>query len=200
MITSWDLPKASVGNVEFRRAALEFVIGSWRSFLRAALEFVIGNQRSSIFAVLPQVEKGTPNRIRLEVFPLKLTSSALRERVDSLRHELLNRGPGYRRRAAALLQRLIGPAASRLSTVKELCIVPDGPLWELPFQSLVAGNGKYLVQDFAVFYSPSLAVLREMVAARSKKLPADASAQLYALGNPTVSKPMAELIPGRASG
>jgi CHAT domain-containing protein len=41
-------------------------------------------------------------------------------------------------------------------------IVPDAELWQLPFQALESGPGRYVVQDFAVFYTPSLTVLHEM--------------------------------------
>ncbi|HEU4766915.1 MAG TPA: CHAT domain-containing protein, partial [Pyrinomonadaceae bacterium] len=49
----------------------------------------------------------------------------------------------------------------RLRRRKTLCIVPDKALWELPFQALQPRNGAHLIEDFTVFYTPSLSVLRE---------------------------------------
>jgi CHAT domain-containing protein len=81
--------------------------------------------------------------------------------------------------------------------------VPDGPLWELPFQALHRGQRGYLLEDFVISYAPSLSVLREMKRKRqegaassraARELPSvrrgeSAGAQnfrteLLALGNP----------------
>jgi CHAT domain-containing protein len=38
-------------------------------------------------------------------------------------------------------------------------IIPDGPLWNLPFQALVEPSGRHLMEDHALFYAPSLTTL-----------------------------------------
>ena len=43
-------------------------------------------------------------------------------------------------------------------------IVPDDVLWELPFHTLVGQGGRYVLEDAAVAYAPSLTTLREMTA------------------------------------
>jgi CHAT domain-containing protein len=63
-------------------------------------------------------------------------------------------------------------------------IVPDGPLWELPFQALMPRAGRYLVEDRSVSYVPSLTVLREMHARRR----ALGAGSLLALANPTLGE------------
>jgi CHAT domain-containing protein len=74
-----------------------------------------------------------------------------------------------------------------------LCIVPDGALWELPFQALHAGARGYLLEQYAVFYAPSLSVLREMGRRRDARTSAprggkpSSGASLFALGNPVLS-------------
>jgi CHAT domain-containing protein len=45
--------------------------------------------------------------------------------------------------------------------VRNLIIVPDGPLHYLPFETLDL-SGKYLIEEFAVSYAPSAAVLAEL--------------------------------------
>jgi CHAT domain-containing protein len=40
--------------------------------------------------------------------------------------------------------------------------VPSNQLWELPFQALLSQTDRYFLQDHALFYAPSLSVLREM--------------------------------------
>jgi CHAT domain-containing protein len=82
---------------------------------------------------------------------------------------------------------LFGPAAAQLAGKTNVVIVPDGPLWDLPFQALQNGNNKYLAEQTAVSYAPSLTALREMAGkARSRK--PDAESELLAFGNPIVGK------------
>jgi CHAT domain-containing protein len=54
----------------------------------------------------------------------------------------------------------------------------------LPFQALASGTNRFLIQDAAIAYAPSLTVLREMTK-RRKNFPT-APASLLALGNPLV--------------
>jgi CHAT domain-containing protein len=89
----------------------------------------------------------------------------------------------------------LGPALAQLRGRTELGIVPDGPLWELPFQALPISEDGFLVQDFAVFYAPSLAVLRETVKRKHEQVTAQtsppaqpAARTLLAFGNPTAGK------------
>jgi tetratricopeptide (TPR) repeat protein len=86
-----------------------------------------------------------------------------------------------------------GAELSQLQGVTRLRIVPDGPLWELPFQALHAGPRGYLIEQYAVSYAPSLAVLREMRRRRDgRATPPHApptvrrGAGLLALGNPSL--------------
>jgi CHAT domain-containing protein len=53
-----------------------------------------------------------------------------------------------------------------------LVLVPDGPLWEVPFQALQDPGGRHLVETATVSYAPSLAVLRaNLRETRTKKEP-----------------------------
>jgi len=73
-----------------------------------------------------------------------------------------------------------------------LVIAPDDKLWELPFQALLAGDNRYVIESSAVSYVPSLTVLREMRAERGKRPPGrqvdPAAYDLLALGNPAIGK------------
>src|SRR5262249_58510853 len=59
-------------------------------------------------------------------------------------------------------------------------IIPDGILWDVPFQALQTANGRYLLEDYAISYAPSLSVLREIK--RSNE--ARSKPSLLAFGNP----------------
>src|SRR5262249_19321778 len=61
------------------------------------------------------------------------------------------------------------PAAAQLQGKKTLVIVPDGFLWQLPFQALEDGRGRYVIETQAVFYTPSLTVLNQMLRMKSDR-------------------------------
>jgi CHAT domain-containing protein len=63
-------------------------------------------------------------------------------------------------------------------------IAPDSNLWDLPFQALVNNNGRFLIEDAAISYAPSLTVLREMTKRRLNQTATHAPATLLAFGNP----------------
>lgn len=77
---------------------------------------------------------------------------------------------------------LIAPlrAALPTKTGARLTIVPHGPLLHLPFAGLLDPRGRYLVEQYALHYTPSLAVLR---AAARRTVPADAGRALV-FGDP----------------
>ena len=61
-----------------------------------------------------------------------------------------------------------------------LTIVPHGPLLHLPFAGLLDARGRYLVERFALHYTPSLAVLR---AATQRAVP-DIPGRALVMGDP----------------
>jgi CHAT domain-containing protein len=69
-----------------------------------------------------------------------------------------------------------------------LVIAPDDKLWDLPFQALLTGANRFLIEDAAITYAPSLTVLREMAKRRKNRGPNSAPATLLALGNPLLSR------------
>jgi len=65
--------------------------------------------------------------------------------------------------------------------------VPDGILWDVPFQALQSAGKRFLIQDYAISYAPSLTVLREMMNLKRKRESASrALPTLVAFGNPDV--------------
>src|SRR2546426_11954849 len=79
----------------------------------------------------------------------------------------------------------LAPAAEQIKSADTLCIVPDGFLWNLPFQALMPANDRFLLEDHAIYYAPSFSVLGEM----ARKEPGGRSANsLVAFGNPVIGK------------
>jgi CHAT domain-containing protein/Tfp pilus assembly protein PilF len=104
--------------------------------------------------------------------------------VRAFRRALAERDLAVASRARALHDLLIAPAAAQIASRPKLVVVPDGPLWELPFQALMPRAGRYLVEDRSISYVPSLTVLREMHARRR----AAGAGSLLALANPTLGE------------
>lgn len=145
----------------------------------AVVEFAIVDQTAFAFAVTLD-SAGVPH-----IEPHALKTQGLEDDVNRFRTQLANRDLDYRTSARALYTRLLGPAAAALRNKKRLVIVPDGPLWELPFQALITPAGKHLIEEATVFYAPSLGAAREMRAL--PRAPVDASRTLLAIGAPARS-------------
>jgi CHAT domain-containing protein len=87
---------------------------------------------------------------------------------------------------------LLKPAQAQLRGKTALVIAPDGALWELPFQSLLTGTNRYLLEECAISYAPSLTALREMTAQRKKRAaPRAGAGELLAFGNPSLGAEVA---------
>lgn len=125
----------------------------------ALLEYHVGREESWAFVV---------DRAGLRVFPLG-SEKTLRDLVRRIRAPLVKPSlfgaHGYAATATAAFEKLVVPVGARLDEYRRLRIVPDGPLWELPFEALVRnGSGgswrdlDYLVRRWSIGYEPSASV------------------------------------------
>ena len=88
--------------------------------------------------------------------------------------------------AKELYQILIQPVESTLEPDKTLCIIADKMLFGVPFASLVSPAGKYLIEDHALFWTPSATLLiNETEIARQKSQ--DQKETVLTIGNPSFS-------------
>ncbi len=159
----------------------------------AILEYVVTEDKSYLFVL---------RKASLTVHTINIKSSELAAMADSFRQRVAARDLAIKRPARQLYDLLIKPAEGQLAGVRKLCIVPDGALWNVPFQALHVEKG-YLLEEYAVFYAPSLSVLREMgrrahALASRQTVPSltpvglttesrTARAGLLAMGNPALS-------------
>lgn len=102
----------------------------------------------------------------------------LTARVTTFARGIEQRDLTYATQARALHRLLLEPFAPQLAGKSVLCIVPDGPLWQLPFAALQSASKKHVVESMAVFFTPSLSLLRDA------RPPAHATPSLLALGDP----------------
>ncbi len=151
----------------------------------ALLEYVVTDDVTYLFAITKALSG--KSEAEVQVFTIPIKRAELAQQTESFRERLAARDLGFRASAIKLYQLLLKPAQAQLKGKSNLIIVPDDKLWDLPFQALLVGANRFLIENAAIAYAPSLTVLREM--ARRKDQQADAaSATLLALGNPLVGK------------
>lgn len=72
--------------------------------------------------------------------------------------------------SSELYKILIAPVIANLDRNRLLCIIPDGPLYQLPFDALFStATGRYLIEDFAITWAPSASVLINTTRLAAKK-------------------------------
>jgi CHAT domain-containing protein/tetratricopeptide (TPR) repeat protein len=143
----------------------------------ALLEYVVDDDKTFLFVV-------TKNDLRVYTLPLKRDDLA--KQTDAFRQQLAARDLGFRAPAAKLYESLLKPAEAQLRGRTNLVIVPDNTLWDLPFQTLVNSANRFLIEDAAISYAPSLTVLREMTKRQKIEAAHASPPTLLALGNPAV--------------
>jgi CHAT domain-containing protein len=149
-----------------------------------ALEFVVCEARTYLFVI--GLDKVT-------TYTINITAKDLQKETESFRQQLANRDLAIKSSAARLYKQFLSPALSQLNGhPSTLIIVPDGPLWNLPFQAL-SGNpsdSSYVIETHAVAYVPSLTVLREMIelhARHRSSVPTPSQHELLIFADPDLS-------------
>lgn len=150
------------------------------------IEFVVGDKTTYLLTLV----RGAGDIPDLQVFEIPTSKEDLGKRVEHFREQLAQRDLSFSGSARELYDLLLKPAALQLKGAKTLVIVPDGPLWVLPFQALKDAHNDYLLSNYVVAYVPSLTVLREMVRPGTERDDTNAApaAALLAMGNPTFAE------------
>ena len=145
----------------------------------ALLEYALTD--AGVYLLVVTAEDGAA---AVRSYRLDLTPAQLARRCRQFREQLAARDLAFAGEARALYDLLLGPAAAQLRGRTRLVVVPDGPLWELPFQTLRSPAGRYLIADHAISYAPSLTVLQAM--SRSAARATASPQRLLAFGNPAL--------------
>jgi CHAT domain-containing protein len=147
----------------------------------AILEYVVHDRATHLLVVERRGDRAAITHHRIAI-----SAAELATRIDAYRQEVAGRDLRYRRSARALYDLLLAPAAAQLAGKRTLAIVPDGVLWRLPFESLAAPDGKFLIERAAAFYVPSISIYREMLSRQEK--PSAGTHMLAAFGNPSIDE------------
>jgi CHAT domain-containing protein len=151
----------------------------------AFLSYAILDRKTYLFVLTRARKAGAVPQPVLEVYPIAATSKELASRIAQLRRSLIERSWDFHDSARRLYDLLVRPAQRQLQGKTTLCISPESVLWDLPFQCLQLADDHYLLDDYAMFYVPSLSALREMTSLARGRAKA-AALRLLAFGNPAL--------------
>lgn len=160
----------------------------------ALLEYFVGREASFLFLV-------THDGLAVHRLP---PADVLESKAQDLRKSLAQPGilslGRFRSVAGDLFAVLVGPVAPQLAHTPSLLVAPDGPLFLIPFEALLASPAQggsykdlaYLIREHAISYVPSASVLDGLREPRPSPV-ADAAPpkRLVAFGDPVY--PAAEL-------
>ena len=135
--------------------SLEALAPLIRSKETALLKFAVTEDRCYLFVL----HQGSSERVQLELATLDIPRGELEKQTTVFRAALAERSLGWQKSARELYDLLLSPAEKLWSGTHQLIVVPDGPLWELPFQALVDKTNRPLIETFTISYAPSLSAL-----------------------------------------
>jgi len=170
----------------------------------ALLDFVETDESVYLFAF---TKTGGRSRSRQPASPLKIYILStnrfdLYARVSMFQDTIAGRGDDARTQARELYDLLLQPAQEQLAARKHLVIAPDAVLWNLPFQALRTEDDRYLIENYAVSYAPSLTALGAISRLRARpKARVTTSPSLLAVVNPALAPAtearLGAIIPGQ---
>ena len=159
-------------------------INSLVTLSSAFLEYVVNDSKTYLLVITKSTDGESP---ALRTYPIAISAGDIAKRTRDFR-DMITTQSAFADDARHLYDLLLKPAEEQLKGKTSLCIVPDGILWDLPFQALEPRDGHYLLEDYAISYVPSLSVLTEMSA---RKKTERVSNSLLAFGNPTLPNEIA---------
>lgn len=149
-------------------------------------EFALGDSSSLLWVI---------DRDRRQMYALPARAE-IESQVRRFRDTIAQAGKGdadMLASARSLYQTLLAPGQERLDKAQTIIVVPDGALFELPFDALIRGDAQpgvpishqwFVARKWMTVYAPSATVyVRLRSSARAQKYARD----LFAVGNPDFS-------------
>jgi CHAT domain-containing protein/Tfp pilus assembly protein PilF len=145
----------------------------------ALLKFVVTKDETFLFVL-----NGNDEDVSPQVFRIDLSRDQLTKRASSFRSLIADRGLDWQTPARALYASLLQESESAWKNSRRLIIIPDGALWDLPFQTLQDSNKHCLIEDRAISYAPSITFLTRIRTSTSHEN--KNSPRLFAVANPAL--------------
>ncbi|HLF83779.1 MAG TPA: tetratricopeptide repeat protein [Blastocatellia bacterium] len=163
----------------------------------AFIEFVVADSCTYLFALTRESKNPAGARSRdpvyvLNAYVIKAGRGEIADRVKTFREMIAQRDAKIQQTARETYELLFNGAREQLSGKTTWLIAPDGALWQMPFAALQPAENRYLIEDHAIAYAPSLTALIEMTRPRDVAKPTRVSPSLLALGNPAITKRTAD--------
>jgi len=165
-----------------RTAIVEYLLGTDRGYA-----FVLKRPSSTLPVTVKAISLSYPNLSSSN--SLNSPIQSLDATIDRFRNQIEKSYAAYpKEQAKALFDSLLAPIIPDIQNEDTLLIVPAGKVWELPFQALPAIDGpkhRYLIEDLAISYTPSLAVLDHLRSVPVQPLSQD---WMLAMGDPSIKQ------------
>jgi CHAT domain-containing protein/Tfp pilus assembly protein PilF len=135
------------------------------------------------YAVLPdRLAIWVVSKTRFDLVEKQIRAAELENKIDAYQASIVGKAsPAEIKQAGQALYELLIP--HDLANEKQLCLVPDKSLHQLAFATLVSHAGKYLLEDFALFYAPSASVL-VLATENARRKEQVTNESLLSVGNP----------------
>lgn len=145
----------------------------------ALLQYAIADEKVFLFVV-------TGPQLDVKVYPLNTPRNEIAQKIASFRQSI-----DEPLAARELYDILLKPAESQIAQRSKLVIVPDGALWDVPFEALQSSDDRYVIDQASVSYAISFSVWREM---RKQRVPGGRVPILVAFGNPSLGTDVVERV------
>src|SRR5215475_591481 len=127
----------------------------------------------------------------LKIYVIGVDRGGLYALVARFQEAIASRSDDAQAQARELYDLMLKPAQEQIAARKHLVIAPDAVSWNLPFQALQTEDGRYLIENYAISYAPSLTALGAISPLRARPKPRRmAPPSLLALVNPALSPSM----------
>jgi CHAT domain-containing protein len=144
------------------------------------VEYVVTKDKVHLF-VLAKGDEG----LDLKSHIISVREDDLSRLVKKLHQSISSHSLIFTGSSRALYDLLLKPVEPYLEGKSTICVIPDSILWDVPFQALLSRAGRYLIEDYGIYYAPSLSILLEMKQ-RKRQDAGTAGDGLLALGNPKI--------------
>jgi len=173
-------PELKVGRGRIPPLALDGLKDLKKESGTAFLEYVVAAERVYLFMLTMD---GQSREMDLKVHAIPIGEDALEEIVNRFCRLITTHSLNYPTASREFYDLLLKPAEPQLEGRSAICIIPDGVLWDAPFQAALSRAGRYLIENYSVYYAPSFNVLVE-ISKRKKERGNCSSDSLLAFGNP----------------
>jgi len=123
---------------------------------------------------------------RFELIEKNVSDEEFAKKIDDYRQAVVEKNDVQSlRKTSQELYALLIP--TDLEKDKMLCLIPDKSLHQLPFAALVSAEGKFLLEDFTIFYAPSVSVF-VLASENAKRKEQVKNENLLIVGNPSFDR------------